>query len=474
MRQFSDVKRGLKNRRGVKPGLKGGGILPLLCLILLALLLAAPLSALADDDVEGEMPETDDFGNTPLEYNYPHITPPTGARMIQQNAYTPSESERALRTEDLAGAVTYVSEAVIRLTHESDDLLSLDYKNVDVRALIARIAKLAGRHVLFFGETSKVSVKCNVVTPMKALDETLKAAEGMKYLLDDDVIVVGPDEMLTNTFLYSDVVTTRRLSVMTVDMLRNLCEMLSLTYVSMEAVEGGVRLVATPHNLAHVLMLLESLDAEENFINLSTTPELILEPLNLQYITGKQLAALTEKFGIRSGLYYDVNDEHKAYLTGPTGTITDLRAIVSAFDVPLNAAVTSTSTNVQAQPYKLTTVAPQEMERMLENCGIAFNILSMSDGRSTVYAIGDEGETGQIMAMMRKLDQEGMVLTVLDSATTTKAMTTLRDAIVKATSLKTADFAVTNNLGSEGDLYYLYCVSTAEKAAELRPYNKIS
>ena len=111
--------------------------------------------------------------------------------------------------------------------------------------------------------------------------------------------------------------------------LRALADVQEIEYAFIEPVEGGVHMSATPHNLAHLLLLVEALDLEQNFINADTAPELILEPMELRYITGRQFLTLAEKFGVRAGVVDDVHNEAVVYLTGPEDTITALKRIAA-------------------------------------------------------------------------------------------------------------------------------------------------
>jgi len=122
-------------------------------LLLLALMLLTPLPALADESEEAEAadPAPDPTQAAAPYADYPSLAPPTAAELVQHNAYTPTEDERSLGTEDLLGSTAFLSEAVIRLEPETDSFLSLDYRGVDIRELIARIGKVEGRHVLYFG-----------------------------------------------------------------------------------------------------------------------------------------------------------------------------------------------------------------------------------------------------------------------------------------------------------------------------------
>ena len=168
--------------------------------------------AAADEQAEeeqAEQAEQTEEQTTGAFAEYPTLAPPTDATLVQRNPYTPTEDERSWSTEELLGSTTYRSEAVIKLMPEVDEFISLDYKNVDIRELIARIGKVDGRHVLYFGEPVKVTVQAGVVTPMKALEMTLEAADSdLTYMLDEDVIVVGPQSVVTNTFLYTEVGVT--------------------------------------------------------------------------------------------------------------------------------------------------------------------------------------------------------------------------------------------------------------------------
>ncbi|MBQ6059579.1 MAG: hypothetical protein IJL39_05970 [Clostridia bacterium] len=433
--------------------------------VLLALCLLCGALAASEDEVPESTGEEE-----PLSV-YPALAPPSGAGLVQRNAYVPAPEERSLSAEELLGSVTYLSDAVVKLMPETHEFISLDYQNTDLRELVALIGKVDGKHVLYFGDPVRVTVKANVVTPMKALDLTLEAADpDLTYVLMDDVIVVGPSSLVTNTFPYTDVVVTKRLNYLTVEALKTTAELQGIPYTAIEPTENGVSITAPPYELTYLLSLVEALDLKENFINADTAPELILERLELKYITGKQFLSLAEKFGVRAGVVDDYSNKHLVYLTGPDATITALRRTAASFDVEACAKLSPTGSAIQAQPYHLKTAAPADMKTMLESCGIAFNVLDMGDGRSTVYALGGQAETAQAVALMERLDAEGMRLLVIGSGAESKDMTWLRDVIVKETDLQKKNFVVTSNLGYGENRYYLCCIAGEEELAQAQPY----
>lgn len=129
---------------------------------------------------------------------------------------------------------------------------------------------------------------------------------------------------------------------------------------------------------------------------------------------------------------------------------------------------------IQAQPYLLSNVSPEEMKQMLENCGIAFNVLDMGDGRSTVYALGGAAETAQAVEIMEQLDEEGARLLVISSGETTKDMTWLRDVIVEETDLRKANFGVTSDLGYGTSCYYSTALRHRRSWSRPMPYVTIA
>ncbi|HWQ51729.1 MAG TPA: LysM domain-containing protein [Terriglobales bacterium] len=424
-----------------------------------------------------EPPEEEPPAETPPEEpetpadsgGYPVIPPPIGQLFIQRGAYTPPEGERETLA-GISGATSFVSDAVIKITPEREDLISINYRDVDIRDIISRIGVVKNMQVLYFGEPVKVTAAASVVTPLKALEAVLEAAGGMTYLLDGDVILVGPSSLLISTFPYSDVVTHRELDAITAEELRTVADMMGIEYTSITEEDGEAELVATPRNLARLLMIADSLDDADN---LGGGP-LQLEELTLTNITGQQYLRLLEKFGVEQGAVYGFADTHKVYLSGSVEHLADLRKIAAAFDAPQNARIVKDTDGILAMPCQITVADPAEVERKIESCGIAFNILTLSDGRHTLYAIGAHTEAALAVDIAAELDGEDTKLTVVAKDSTTAALTKLRDAIVKATDLKAAQFTVTPNLGADEAVYYLYCVTTAAEAEQAGPYIQVN
>ncbi len=400
---------------------------------------------------------------------YPAIAPPIGQLFIQWGAYTPSEGQREASSE-ISGATSFVSDAVIRISPEKEELISINYRDVDIRDIISRIGVVENKQVLYFGDPVKVTAAASVVTPLKALEAVLEAAGGMTYVLDGDVILVGPSTLLINTFPYSDVVTHRELAAISAEELRTVADMMGIEYTSITEDDGEAELVATPRNLARLLMIVDSLDNTENLDD----EALQLEPLTLTYITGRQYLRLLEKFGMEQGAVYDFDDTSKVYLSGTVEHLADLRKIAAAFDVPQNDKVVKDTDGILAMPCQITTADPAEVEQKIESCGIGFNILTLSDGRHTLYAVGARAEANLAVDIAAELDGEDTQITVVAKASTTAALTKLRSEIVKATDLKSAQFTVTPNLGADEAVYYLYCVTSAAEAEQVGPYVQVS
>ncbi len=417
-----------------------------------------------EEPVNPEEPEGDTVTPTVPK---PDISPIVGKMpLIQTVAYVPS-GNRPIGSSDTQ-AVAYTSEATIKLMPETDELITIDYKNTDIREIIAKIGKLTDKQVLYFGAPIKLTVSIAVVSPMKALEHVLSVATGLTYIIDDDVIIVGAEDQISNTFIYTDVTTTKELNYLTVDSLKSLANALRLEYSLIEAVnEEFVRIKATPKNIAYILLAIEEIDHVENFDLVDGVYVPMLENYTLDYITGKEFVYLAERFGYTTGVIYDFRSPQEVYLSGGEETVKTLTELAEAFDKEENMDIQRQNQGTYAQPYKLSAKTPTTIEEELATTPFGIETIVASDGRTTIYTVGSQDETDFAIDVISELDQEGFGIAVLMSAADTDDLISHRDDIIQATKASKSIFFTTDNMGVDEEIYYLYVVADMGAIAEV-------
>ncbi len=148
---------------------------------------------------------------------------------------------------------------------KSGERISINVMDADIRDVLSALALKMNKNIILVEQPTRVTLKVDNITPFKAL-ELLVQSQGMGYLQEGSIIVVGYLSRLRNDFFRQMILTRFNLRHITVDTLLPLIDQLNipLQYISVSSNPNAVWVQGTPQALYKVDELIKALDLWEN------------------------------------------------------------------------------------------------------------------------------------------------------------------------------------------------------------------
>lgn len=274
--------------------------------------------------------------------------------------------------------------------------ITIKGKDVDIKSLVSAIAANAGYTVIFKGQSAKVNIDLENVTPLRAIDYATRLVD-LSYLKDGNTILVATASELNSTFVDSLVLSHFTFKYITYNELvqqANAMGLSNMKIVSQSNNGRDVWISAYPKEMAKLHELAEILDTESNVMQGSEAAISNFTPIKLNYLTGDEFSSLLESLGIHSGVTMPSHPQTLfVYASGQQlAEIMRIKAIVDTYDA-VNAPADSTvgdssGENVTTIVSGGNTVIKLDLVNISKSDAEA--ILSKSDYADTVSSYGHE------------------------------------------------------------------------------------
>jgi type IV pilus assembly protein PilQ len=178
--------------------------------------------------------------------------------------------------------------------------VSLDVRNADLRDVLSALAIQTNTNIVLIEEPIRITFAVDNVSPMKAL-ELLLQSEGLSYIRDGNLLVVGRQEKLQANYFVEETLTRFDLVYIRTEQFRPLLSELDLPVKSivMDNNPYTIWVQGTPEILVKVKELLEAVDQFENAI-FQGEEELILayKEFNTFAVEPARLAEMARRAGV--------------------------------------------------------------------------------------------------------------------------------------------------------------------------------
>ena len=257
--------------------------------------------------------------------------------------------------------------------------ISLDIRDADLRDVLSALAIKMNAHVLLVEAPHEVNFKVDNVSPQKAF-QLLLQQEGLTYIKDGNLYIVGQDGTLESDFFNHMVLTRFNLNYIPASTLEGVLSQLGIPLQSITLAENerSMWVQATPLSLSKVRQVVAALDRPEN-----ADPEdperlvsLELKRFNLNHISAEMLQDVLGEFLadddediILQSIVLDTNPQ-TLWVQGSSRALTILRELIATFDIPENSEA--------AQPlkrYNLQYISASKLEGLAGELDISMRSL---------------------------------------------------------------------------------------------------
>ncbi|MDP4152400.1 MAG: LysM peptidoglycan-binding domain-containing protein [Bacillota bacterium] len=298
--------------------------------------------------------------------------------------------------------------ANINVEPESESLedISIDFRNTDIRDILNVISNFSNKRILYIGQPQKISITASVVSYIKALNLITEKANNLSYLVDNDVVIVGPKDRLQNTFIYEELATKLKLSNLNAQQLIEVTDSLGIETRSVKVNKKDAHILlieATPRNIAYAMLVSRMIDKKEYFSK-DDKGNSVLNKVELSFknINANDFEAVLQKLNIKASIVTKPDDLSYAMAVGSKDTITDVSNIFQNLETTKNDSAESM---LEVSKYKPENInAKAAYDAVSANTFGAHVILQSGTSPSELYIVGTQDQCQNCIDALKEAD----------------------------------------------------------------------
>lgn len=281
----------------------------------------------------------------------------------------------------------------------AEENISIDMRNADVRDILSAIAVNLDKNIIFTGQTSRVSVNIQDVDPNTALEYVLNIMS-FEYIEDDNYLIVGHGDALSNDFYNNISLTKFTLKYLKAHVISEQIDILGIPVkkLVLESNPNIIWIQGLPREINKIKEIISKLDSAENF-PVQSGEVALLTPVEMNYISAEQMNTIISQMGIQPGIVLE-NNPNTLWVFGDSFLISQIESIKNNVDVAENSSTDS----FLITPVKLTYLTTNEIEHVLNQLNIDINILTFDKTLKTVWLNGNSKNTRIATDIIKKFD----------------------------------------------------------------------
>lgn len=264
--------------------------------------------------------------------------------------------------------------------NEVNNLISLDMREADLRDVLTALALKMDVQILLVEAPGEVSFQVSDVTPQRAF-QLLLQQEGLSYISDNKLYIVGQDGTLESDFFHNMVLTRFNLNYIPASSLEGVVGQLGIPLQSITLAENerSMWVQATPLSLAKVRQVISALDRPEN-----ADPEEIialeLKRYNLEYITAEVLDGMAADLGINlQSIVLDTNP-HTIWVQGVPDSLNKLERLMAEVDIQENSEI-----DQPLNRFNLQHITASKLETLAEGLDVSMRSFFLETNPQTLW-----------------------------------------------------------------------------------------
>ncbi|NLC68402.1 MAG: hypothetical protein GX754_06380 [Clostridiaceae bacterium] len=292
--------------------------------------------------------------------------------------------------------------------------ISLNVENADIRDVLSAIALGMESNIVFTEQPIRVSFKISNVTYLTALEYLVKS-NGLDYMVNGNIIVVGKSETLEKDFFNKQLFARFDLNYITAGQLGIQMERLGIPVKQVVINEKGKVLWAqgTSRELSKVKELVLMVDVPENEIKDPESPgeepitgaeAVKLVPFKLEHIDAKTLEGFIKQLGMAIKAITIDNNPQTIWISTRDEEIVQLEEIVSLLDIEENKMIPEEKMPLELIPYELEFVTAENINRVVEQVGIDVKVLYLVSNPYKIWLDSKSKDIGDFEELIEKID----------------------------------------------------------------------
>ncbi|NSW89328.1 MAG: hypothetical protein HPY74_01375 [Firmicutes bacterium] len=345
------------------------------------------------------------------------MTAVTAETVIKPLIWNNTSSETASTVSKINNASTVASRidtsgisnksSLETISKTASDKISLNVENADIRDVLSAIALGLDLNIIFMEQSQRVSFRINNVTYLTALEYLLKS-NGLDYLVNDNIIIVGKSETLQNDFFNKPLLARFDLNYITAKQLSSQIDALEISVkkIIFDENEKSIWVQGTSQYISKVKELISMVDIPENAIKEAGLVQGIVKllPYELKHIDAATFENFIKQLGMDiKTITIDTNPK-KIWVSAKEEEIAELEELIKTIDVEENKLVAKEDIPLKLIPYELEFVSSDRINSIITQMGIDVKVLCLSSNPYKIWLDSRSKDIADFEELIDKID----------------------------------------------------------------------
>lgn len=327
----------------------------------------------------------------------------TGEHLLEE-AYN-SERHIESRGQRINTAGKSSSAGIHTGSHYQASKLSIDVRGVDMRDVLTALAINMGADIILLESPGEVTFQVSNIYPLDAF-ELLLQKEGLSYIKDGNIYIVGQVDDLETDFFNRMVLTRFDLSHISASAMEEVLNELSipLESITFEENQQSIWIQAVPFSLTKVRQVIAQVDRQENI-----DPEVYvsLSRYDLDFISAERLDSIAAELEIPIQTIVLEDNPHIIWAHGTHQDRLKLEDLIRDVDIPENMEEAEDFTG-----YNLNHISAEKLDDIINEIGLSIHTVVVEENPYTLWVHGTSAakeELDRLIAVVDIPDNEEMV-----------------------------------------------------------------
>lgn len=285
--------------------------------------------------------------------------------------------------------------------------ISINVENADLRDVLSAIALGMNTNIILVEQPTRVSFQIKNVSYNTALDYLLRS-NGMEYLANGNLTVVGKRETLQKDFFNQMLLTRYDLNFITSEILSRQIDTLGIPIkkITIDENQKSIWVQGTPQSLSKVKELIAMIDIEENSNEEGIHAENIkLVPFELKYITADSFDQFIKQIGINAKTIIIDTNPQKIWVKAKEQELVDIGELAKNVDIEENRTLLVSSKPLELIPYSLEFIHAEELNKLITQIGIDVKALSFPSSPYKIWIDSRSNGITDFEELITKVDK---------------------------------------------------------------------
>jgi type II secretory pathway component GspD/PulD (secretin) len=294
-----------------------------------------------------------------------------------------------------ADSGTQNASSSIQTVSANPSKVTIDVEDGDIRDILSTLALDMGASIIYTDEVKKVSLHMQDTAPLELMKLVVEK-EGLSYIKNGNVIIVGKPDVLQKNYFDHMVLTRYGLKYIDADKVSAQIDKFGLVLqkISLEDNQSAIWVQGTPQVLGKVREIVNALDIPGN-----SGKDISFTSYPLTYIPANKLVPIISQLGIDVRIITVDTNTKKIWVQGSAGEIKRFGDILKKLDIADNKFLSETMVKID-----LKYITPGQLEPVVTKVGIPVKVLYVESNTESIWVLGSAQGISDLKNLVKQLD----------------------------------------------------------------------